>query len=186
MLRNHPLQRTRRNRRGAERHVSRLMAASDHVEISVATEATDELLAAFAQLIPQLSSSAPPMDRAALAEIIAAPCNAVLLARDRDPERKIVGALTLVVFRIPTAVRAWIEDVVVDAGARGRGVGELLTREAIALAAKRGAQTIDLTSRPSRETARRLYERAGFSIRNTNVYRYVVPPHEEGGWDSRY
>jgi ribosomal protein S18 acetylase RimI-like enzyme len=157
------------------------MPAPDQVEISVATEATDELLAAFAQLLPQLSGSAPPMDRSALAEIIAAPCNAVLLARDRAAGGKIIGALTLVVFRIPTAVRAWIEDVVVDASARGRGVGERLTREAISLAAARGAQTIDLTSRPSRETARRLYQRAGFSIRNTNVFRYVVPPRERDG-----
>ena len=147
----------------------------------MATAATDEIVAAFARLIPQLSSSAPPVDRAALAEIIAAPGNAILLARDRTAQGKIIGALTLVVFRIPTAVRAWIEDVVVDAGARGRGIGELLTREAVSLAAKRGAQTVDLTSRPSRAAARRLYERAGFSIRDTNVYRYIVPSREKDG-----
>jgi ribosomal protein S18 acetylase RimI-like enzyme len=154
-------------------------APANTVEISVATEATDEILTAFSRLLPQLSSSAPPIDRAALAEIIAAPCNAVLLARDRGGRGKIIGALTVVVFRIPTAIRAWIEDVVVDAGARGQGVGELLTREAMRLAAERGAQTIDLTSRPTREAARRLYERAGFTIRGTNVYRYVVPRREE-------
>jgi ribosomal protein S18 acetylase RimI-like enzyme len=148
------------------------------VEISVATSATDEIVAAFAQLIPQLSSSASSLDRAALAEIIAAPCNAVLLARDKATDGRIVGALTLVVFRIPTAVRAWIEDVVVDASARGRGIGELLTREAVVLAVRRGAHTIDLTSRPSRTAARRLYERVGFSIRETDVYRYTAAPPE--------
>jgi ribosomal protein S18 acetylase RimI-like enzyme len=151
-------------------------APTSTVEISLATEATDEILAAFLRLIPQLSRSAPLLDATALAEIIASPCNVVLMARDRADHGKIIGALTLVVFRIPTGVRAWIEDVVVDAGARGRGVGELLTRHAISLAAERGAQSVDLTSRPSREAARRLYERAGFTIRNTNVYRYVSPP----------
>ena len=156
------------------------MSAST-VEISLATAATDELVAAFARLMPQLSRSAPSLDRAALAEIIAAPCNAVLLARDPTDGGGIIGTLTLVVFRTPTAVRAWIEDVVVDAGARGRGIGELLTREALSLAAKRGALTVDLTSRPSRAAARRLYERAGFSIRDTNVYRYTVPPGESDG-----
>ena len=148
------------------------------VRISVATAATDELVAAFARLIPQLSTSAAAPDRDALAQIIATPSNAVLLARDGTESGKIIGALTLVVFRIPTAVRAWIEDVVVDASARDRGVGELLTREAVRLALERGAETIDLTSRPSREAARRLYEKVGFRLRNTGVYRYVAARSE--------
>lgn len=152
------------------------MSSSDHtttIEVSVATEATDEVVAAFSRLLPQLSGSAQPLSRQTIAEIIAAPCNTVLLARDRASGSRVVGALTLVVFRIPSAVRAWIEDVVVDAEARGSGVGELLTREAVRLALARGAQTIDLTSRPSREAARRLYEKVGFRLRDTGVYRYV-------------
>jgi len=79
-----------------------------------------------------------------------------------------------VVFRIPTAVRAWIEDVVVDGSARGSGVGEALSRAALAEAARRGAKTVELTSRPSREAANRLYQRIGFVRRDTNVYRYEV------------
>lgn len=151
------------------------MHRSSTVDVSVAAEATDEIVDAFARLIPQLSASAAPVDKDALAEIIAAPCNAVLVARDITDSGKIIGALTLVVFRIPTAVRAWIEDVVVDSLARGRGVGERLTQEAVRLALERGAETIDLTSRPSREAARRLYEKMGFTVRDTNVYRYVPP-----------
>ena len=142
------------------------------MEITTATEATDELASAFARLIPQLSATAVPPDRKALAEIIAAPCNTVLIARH---EGKIVGTLTLVVFRIPTAVRAWIEDVVVDSQARGRGAGEALTAEAMRIARERGARTIDLTSRRSREAARKLYEKAGFAVRDTTVFRYAVP-----------
>jgi ribosomal protein S18 acetylase RimI-like enzyme len=76
-------------------------------------------------------------------------------------------------FRIPTAVRAWIEDVVVDSSARGRGAGEALTVEAVRIAQSRGARTIDLTSRRSREAAHRLYEKVGFALRDTNIYRYV-------------
>jgi ribosomal protein S18 acetylase RimI-like enzyme len=149
--------------------------------VSVATEATDELARAFARLIPQLSSTAVPPDRNALADIIAAPSNTVLLARDRSNSGHIVGTLTLVTFRIPTAVRAWIEDVVVDSSARGRGVGEALTEEAIRIAKLRGARTIDLTSRRSREAGRRLYEKVGFAIRDTNVYRYVSPETRKDG-----
>jgi len=142
------------------------------IEIRAATEATQELAAAFGRLIPQLSTATPP-DLAALREIVASPSNTVLLAYDLA-SGKIVGTLTLVVSRIPTAIRAWIEDVVVDAAARGRGVGEALTREALRLAAERGAASVELTSRPAREAANRLYERAGFVRRETNVYRYVL------------
>jgi ribosomal protein S18 acetylase RimI-like enzyme len=84
--------------------------------------------------------------------------------------------LTLVVFRIPTGLRAWIEDVVVDEGARGRGVGAALNQAAIRLAGEHGARTVDLTSRPSREVANRLYSRLGFVPRETNVYRFEGPP----------
>jgi ribosomal protein S18 acetylase RimI-like enzyme len=83
----------------------------------------------------------------------------------------VIGTLTLALFRIPTGVRAWIEDVVVDEAARGRGAGEALTREALRLAEEAGARTVDLTSRPEREAANRLYQRLGFERRSTSVYR---------------
>ena len=86
----------------------------------------------------------------------------------------ILGSLTLVVFPIPTGIRAWIEDVVVDDAARGRGVGEELNRFALDLAGRLGARTVDLTSRPSREAANRLYQRIGFEARDTNVYRFSL------------
>jgi ribosomal protein S18 acetylase RimI-like enzyme len=151
------------------------------IEVSVATEATDELANAFARLIPQLSSTAVPPNREVLSDIIGQPSNTILLARDRSNDRQIVGTLTLVIFRIPTALRAWIEDVVVDSSARGRGVGEALTEEAIRIAQSRGARTIDLTSRRSREAAHRLYEKVGFAVRDTRVYRYVSPEITKAG-----
>ena len=82
--------------------------------------------------------------------------------------------MTLVLFRIPTGVRAWIEDVVVDTEARGMGIGQALNEYAIQMAEQAGAKTIDLTSRPSREAANRLYQRLGFVARETNVYRYTI------------
>jgi len=97
------------------------------IEVSVVTEATEEVVAAFSRLIPQLSTTASPPDRELIAQIISAPSNTVLVARDRSNGARIVGTLTLVMFRIPTALRAWIEDVVVDSSVRGRGVGEALT-----------------------------------------------------------
>jgi ribosomal protein S18 acetylase RimI-like enzyme len=139
------------------------------VRVEEATEVSDELVAALQALVPQLSSSSPAPTPEELEEIASSPTTRLLLARDDDAS--IVGSLTLVLFRIPTGVRAWIEDVVVDEKARGQGAGEALTREAIRLAKDSGARTVDLTSRPSREAANRLYERIGFEERETRVYR---------------
>ena len=140
------------------------------VTVEVADEVTDELVEAFARLIPQLSRSSAAPDADVLGEIIASPATHLLIARGDQGE--ILGSLTLVLFRIPTGLRAWIEDVVVDEAARGRGVGEALNRFALDVAAERGARSVDLTSRPSREAANRLYQRLGFVARETNVYRY--------------
>jgi len=141
------------------------------MQITEAVEITDEIVEAFGRLIPQLSSSNPPPSRQRLEQMASSDASHILLARN---DQGIVGSLTLVLFTIPTGVRAWIEDVVVDSAARGQGVGDELNRFAIDMAAKAGATTVDLTSRPSRQAANRLYQRLGFEKRNTNVYRYDV------------
>jgi len=141
------------------------------LEIRVATDVDDALVDAFERLIPQLSRSSPPPTEDELVAIVESPACHLLVA---TIDGLTVGSLTLVVFPIPTATRAWIEDVVVDDAARGRGVGAELNRRAMELAGQLGAKTVDLTSRPSREAANRLYQRLGFVARDTNVYRYEV------------
>jgi ribosomal protein S18 acetylase RimI-like enzyme len=142
------------------------------MEIVEIRQVTDELVEAFQRLTPQLSSSAavPSVDE--LEDIVSSRASILLVARDPELDWKILGSLTLVVFRIPTGVRAWIEDVVVDTDQRGRGIGEALTRAALERAKQEGAKTVDLTSRPTREAANRLYQRVGFVQRVTNLYRY--------------
>ena len=141
------------------------------VRIEEADAISGELVEAIARLVGQLSASAQPPSAAALDQIIASPASRLLLARELDG--RVVGMLTIVLFPIPTGIRAWIEDVVVDQEVRGRGVGALLTQAALDLAVAHGARTVDLTSRPGREAANRLYARLGFEQRQTNVYRYV-------------
>lgn len=140
------------------------------VSVEPASVVDAELVAAMTALLPQLSTSAPPPAAREVQEIVDSAATLLLVARRAG---RIVGALTLVTFRIPTAVRAWIEDVVVDESARRQGVGEALTRESLRLARAAGARTVDLTSRPAREAAGRLYERLGFKIRETRLYRYT-------------
>ena len=139
------------------------------MEIHRVIEVSVELMEALERLIPQLST-APVPTRAEVEELVASQTITMLIAR----EPQIVGALTLVVFRTPTGVHAWIEDVVVDESARGRGIGEALMRAGIDLAKDLGANEVNLTSRPSREAANRLYQRIGFQQRNTHVYRYSL------------
>jgi len=161
------------------------------LRVSAAQEVTAELIRAVHRLLPQLSSARLPSG-AEIDEIVTSPATTLLVARDDDlgdggspggpgpgqmadaggPDGPIVGMLTLVIFRIPTGVRAWVEDVVVDASAGRRGIGTALIEAALETAAAQGALTVDLTSRPSRESANRLYQKVGFELRQTNVYRY--------------
>jgi ribosomal protein S18 acetylase RimI-like enzyme len=147
------------------------------VHVEVLREVTDEAVEAFRRLTPQLSSSADPPDHRALNRIVSSSASTLLIARSGD---EITGTLTLVMFPIPTGLRAWIEDVIVDEAARGQGIGQILTVEALRIAEQAGARTVDLTSRPSRVAAGRLYERAGFQSRSTRLYRYTFADHQPG------
>ncbi|MCY4516048.1 MAG: GNAT family N-acetyltransferase [Acidimicrobiaceae bacterium] len=156
--------------------VASLVSLQPGVRVEVCDLVDDGLVGAFARLHPQLSSSPPP-DAEALGRIVGHPANTVLIARTAPDEPsdgapdEIVGAMILVLFPLASGLRAWIEDVVVDESARGRGIGAALNRHAIEIARQAGARTVDLTSRPDREAANRLYARLGFNQRSTNVYR---------------
>ena len=143
----------------------------EHIQVETVREADQELVDAFGRMLPQLSSTARPLDLEALNRILACEANTLLLARAGGV---VVGTLTLVMFPVPSGLRARIEDVVVDGAARGRGVAGLLIREALRLAGEAGARTVDLTSRPDREAANRVYERLGFRARASTVYRVAL------------
>ena len=140
------------------------------MKVEIATTLTPAIVDAVTRLVPQLSSSNPPPSTAELGDIVASPGTDLFIALDDDGG--VVGMATLATFRTPTGLRAWIEDVVVDDAGRGRGVGTALTEAMVDRARELGCRTVDLTSRPSREAANRLYQRAGFVARETNVYRY--------------
>jgi ribosomal protein S18 acetylase RimI-like enzyme len=144
------------------------MAAFEIEKIAAITPSTAESIAA---LVSQLSSSAKAPTQDELETIVKAPGTVLLAVRQSG---RLVGMLTLVIFAIPTGVRAIIEDVVVDKRYRGQGVAQALTKEALVLAEAAGARTVDLTSRPSREAANRLYQKLGFQKRDSNVYRYAL------------
>lgn len=153
------------------------------MSVELIEQSSPELVAAMERLIPQLSRSAKPLtaqqtqalvDQDGVYLFVFRTDKPVTAADGNEVEAgTILGMLSLATFAIPTGVRAWVEDVVVDAGTRGMGAGQQLVEAAVAHAQKIGARTVDLTSRPSREAANRLYRRCGFQLRETNVYRYA-------------
>ena len=145
------------------------------MRIEVVDSVSSELVDAVAALLPRLSSASPP-SRRELEAIVDAPATSFVIARDGD---SVLGTLTVAVFRIPTGVRAWIADVVVDESARGRGIGEALTLRAVEIARDAGARSVELTSRPTREAANRLYRRLGFEERETKVFRLTLEGVED-------
>ena len=142
------------------------------MHISKANQITGELLSAMQKLIPQLTSNNPPPSEAQLADLLNSGSSTLLVVRWPDQTGPIAGILTLIVYPVPTGVRAIIEDVVVDGEYRGKGIGEALTLEALRLAREAGANGVSLTSNPKREAANRLYQRLGFKRRETNTYFY--------------
>ena len=148
------------------------------MSVELLTTPTPELVEAMGRLIPQLSRSASPLSADDVERLLSQGGVHLFVFRpdsaDASGARPILGMLSLATFEIPTGVRAWVEDVVVDEGARGQGAGQSLVVAAIEHAQTIGARTVDLTSRPSREAANRLYQRVGFQLRETNVYRVTL------------
>jgi ribosomal protein S18 acetylase RimI-like enzyme len=136
------------------------------MRIEQVTEADDELVEVIRRLLPQLSEARTPPTLEQLAETVAG--ETMLVARDDDGT--IIGTLTLITYRVSSGLKARIEDVIVDQAARGQGIGEALTREAMRRATDAGARMVELTSMPYRESANRLYRRLGFVNKRTNVY----------------
>ena len=139
------------------------------VHVERVTVADPEVVAAVAHLLPQLSETAPVPDAYDVETVVTS--NVTTLLVERDDDQRIVGMLTVAIFRLPSGLRAWIEDVVVDQSARGLGAGTALVDHALGLAEQAGARSVDLTSRPAREEARALYQSMGFAERHTTLYR---------------
>ncbi len=141
------------------------------MEIFEITEFSTDVADAVRHLLPQFSSSASPPSDELIKQVINSDASRLLVASEAG---SVLGMLTIVIFPIPSGIRAWIEDVVVDAACRGKGVGEALNREALALARREDARTVNLASRPGRLAANRLYKRIGFAPRETNIYKFEI------------
>ena len=138
------------------------------VEIIEISEASNEILSQVNGLLPQLSKSASPLSLESLDILAKSESTNLFVAKEG---KKVWGMLSLVLLPIPTGTKAWVEDVVVDSSARGKGIGKALMNHALKKVREKRGKSIDLTSRPSRETANKLYQSLGYQKRETNVYR---------------
>ena len=141
------------------------------VRIEAVTEATPEVHAALANLLPQLNDKLPVPTMERIQTLVADPAVTLLLAKDGE---EVVGTTTVIVYTTPFWIKARLDEVVVDEAARGKGVGAALVSAALDVAREKGAQVAELQSAVNREAANRLYPRMGFKLRETNVYRIVL------------
>jgi ribosomal protein S18 acetylase RimI-like enzyme len=145
--------------------------------IGKVSEVTEELQEAMQRLIPQLSAHKLPPTLEELENFIKSESSTLLAARDPDEDGAIAGILSLIIYRVPTGLRAIIEDVVVDADMRRQGVAKALICYAIELAREAEADGVSLTSNPQRKAANQLYQSIGFRLRKTNPYFYAFTTH---------
>ena len=136
--------------------------------ISQIRHLTPELFARLQQLTDQLTPQPMTLDEEVIRELIASPHSHLYVAIEAE---EVAGMLTLGCYHSPTGRKAWIEDVVVDAAYRDRGIGAELVRHAIDEARRLGVEQLMLTSNPMREAANRLYQRMGFERKMTNCYQ---------------
>src|SRR6185436_132613 len=92
-------------------------------------------------------------------EMITSSVTTILVAKS---EGRIVGMITVVVYRIPYIRKAYLDDLVVDEAYRGQGIGTMLLEEAVTYAKEKGAAYVDFTARPRRAESNGLYEKMGF------------------------
>ena len=137
-----------------------------------ATTVTDELVDAITRLMPQLKLKYSLPTRSEIEALVGSKTSVLLVVRSPDQHSPIVGMLTLLVNRVPSGIRAHVEDIVVDEAMRGQGIGEALIRHALNVAREAGANGVGLTTNPRREAANCLYQRMGFNRWKTNIYFY--------------
>lgn len=135
------------------------------------TQIDEKTINAFRKLVPQLTGKQDYPSREELEKVVQCKNTFLFFAID---EGEIIGTLTLVFYQIPSGLKAWIEDVIVDENARGKGVATALMWHAINTARKGGALKVDLTSLPRRIAANQLYLKLGFEKRESNMYRYYL------------
>jgi ribosomal protein S18 acetylase RimI-like enzyme len=131
---------------------------------------SSDLRVGVRSLLPQLTSPDRLLSESELSRIVSSPHTKLFVARAGG---NIIGMISLAVVQMPSGVRSYLEDLVVDSAYRRRGVATALLEAAIDHARRSGARSLDMTSRPSRRDAIRLYEKMGFRRRETNAFRYT-------------
>lgn len=147
------------------------MTINPSMKIREINRFSNRIFSAVAELLPQLAPGSEQPDKDRFKKILKSEGTHFFIAEDN---KKIVGVLTVVTYDLLSGTKVWIEDVVVDESQRGKGYGESLVLFAIDFTRSIGAESIDLTSKPSRTAANQLYLKLGFKIRQTNVYRYEI------------
>ena len=112
-----------------------------------------------------------------LAELLRDPAHLVLVAEDDGAVAGYVNAnfRTQLHHLAPVGT---IDELVVDAGRRGRRIGERLVEAVLEEGRRRGADTVEVTTHERRERARAFYRRCGFEATSTKLVYQLAGSHE--------
>ena len=143
----------------------------DGLEIFELKEVCNSYVEPVNRLLAQLSSSGACIDAEQLKALVECGASHLFLAKYKG---EVVGMLTLGEYLAPTGRKMWIEDVVVDAAARGLSIGRAMVDHSIGYAKGLGNGVLMLTSRPSRIAANSLYRSCDFQHKETNVYKMDI------------
>lgn len=133
------------------------------------TQADAKAVRDINRLLPQLllSGSGKRISLSYLTAVVADKRNFLFTLTNAQ---HIVGMGTLVITITCMGRYGCVEDVVIDTAYRGQGLGRQLMKKIIAEAKKLKLDGLELSSRPARVAANSLYQKLGFSRKETNVY----------------
>jgi ribosomal protein S18 acetylase RimI-like enzyme len=132
------------------------------------TKPSKKALLEINRLFLQLSSSGRQITLTDLRKTLSNKDLYVIVLRDKN---RIIGMGSIMMIRYLFGLWGNIEDVVVDQEYRRQGLGKKLMKKLISIGKQKKVNGVNLTSRPSRVAANKLYKKLGFKRKETNFYQ---------------
>ncbi len=89
-------------------------------------------------------------------------------------ENQIVGIAMMAMYKVISGHKGMVEDVVVDQGQRGKGIGRKLMEKLLEEGKNKNLDEILLFTGHHRTPAIALYKSLGFQLKNSGLYRLVL------------
>lgn len=88
-------------------------------------------------------------------------------------KKNLIGMASMATYKVVSGHKGWIEDVVVLESSRGKGIGRALLLQLLKTGRDKGLSEILLFTGNTRLAAIALYEKQGFTQKNSRLYTYT-------------